>query len=39
MNTTTPPYTFIAYTGINSMILKGRSYVKHVNELAEGKVQ
>jgi hypothetical protein len=34
MDTVTPPYAFIAFTGITSMIHKGSSKVKTVNELA-----
>jgi len=37
MNNVTPPYAFITYTGITSVIHTGSSKVKTVNELAVGK--
>jgi hypothetical protein len=39
MNTATPPYAFITYTGITSVIHKGSFKVETVNELAVGKAR
>jgi len=39
MNTATPPYAFITYTGTTSMIHKDISKVKTLDELAGGKAR